>query len=65
LKLWQDAAAKSRVNERPHMQYAVLLLEEGRYREAREALSTAQRINPFSSQIATMSRLFQSREVSR
>lgn len=65
LRLWEDAAAKSRVNERPHTQYAVLLRQAGRPREAREALSVAARINPFSSQIASMTRVFQSEEVSR
>jgi hypothetical protein len=64
LDLWQDAASKSRVNERPYVQYAVLLQQEGRHREALQALSVAARIAPFSSQIATMSRVFRSREVS-
>lgn len=65
LALWQDAAAKSRVNERPYLQYAVLLRQEGRDREAIEALAAAARINPFSSEIATMSRVFRPREVTR
>jgi hypothetical protein len=62
LSLWQDAAAKSRVNERPHLQYALLLNHEGKHREALEALATAARINPFSSQIATLTRVVRRRE---
>jgi hypothetical protein len=62
--LWQDAAAKSRVNERPYLQYAVLLAHEGRQREALEALAAAARINPFSSQISTMTDVIRRREIS-
>ena len=63
LRLWQDAAAKSRVNERPHLQYAVLLTEAGRAREARDALSAASTINPFNSQVATLTRALRPLEV--
>jgi hypothetical protein len=63
LRLWQDAAAKSRVNERPHVQYAVLLKHAGREREALAALSTAATINPFNSQVATLTRVYRRREV--
>ena len=65
LQLWQDAAAKSRVNERPYVQYAVLLKQEGKNREALEALSAAAKINPFSSQVSTLTRFFGRKEVSR
>jgi len=64
LQLWQDAAAKSRVNERPYVQYAVLLKQEGKNREALEALSAAAKINPFSSQVSTLTRFYRRREVS-
>jgi hypothetical protein len=63
LRLWEDAAAKSRVNERPYVQYAVLLKQAGREREALDALSTAATIDPFSSQVATLTRVFRRREV--
>jgi hypothetical protein len=63
LRLWQDAALKSRVNERPHMQYAVLLKQAGRHREALDALSRAATINPFSSQVATLTRVYRRTEV--
>ena len=65
LSLWQDAAAKSSANPRPHMQYAALLHRAGRNREAREALSAAQAIDPFSSQIAAMAKVYQPEEVSQ
>lgn len=65
LSLWQDAAAKSLVNERPHAQYAALLRQAGRLREAQQALSVAAQINPFNSQVASMSRAVHSEEVSR
>lgn len=63
LRLWQNAAAKSLVNERPYIQYAVLLKHAGRHREAVEAVSAAARINPFSSQIDTLTRVIRRREV--
>lgn len=63
LLLWQDAAAKSRVNERPHLQYAVLLKQAGRERDALDALETAATINPFSSQVATLTRVYRRKEV--
>jgi hypothetical protein len=62
LALWQDAAAKSRVNDRPHVQYALLLERAGRHREALAALSTAAEINPLSSHIATLTRVVRRRE---
>jgi hypothetical protein len=65
LALWRDAAAKSRVNARPHLQYARLLLREGENTEARRVLVTAGRIDPFSSQIAALVRANPSIEVSR
>jgi hypothetical protein len=65
LRVWHDAAAKSRVNERPYVHYAVLLKQEGKDSEAIDALSVAARINPFSSQIAAMSRLYRLQETSR
>jgi hypothetical protein len=64
LRLWQDAAAKSRVNERPYVQYAVLLNQEGRNREALEALAIAATIKPLSLQIDTLSRVYRRQEVS-
>src|SRR4029078_7307448 len=64
LQLWQDAAAKSRVNERPYVQYAVLLKNEGRNREALEALAIAATIKPLSLQIDTLSRVYRRHEVS-
>jgi hypothetical protein len=63
LRLWHDAAAKSRVNERPYVQYAVLLKDAGREREALDALATAATINPFSSQVATLTRVYRRKEV--
>jgi hypothetical protein len=54
LALWGDAAAKSRSNARPHLQYAKLLKDEGRDGEAWEALSAARAIDPFSSSIAAL-----------
>jgi len=51
LRLWQDAASKSRSNARPHLQYALLLARAGRDREARQALSRARAIDPFSARI--------------
>lgn len=63
LSLWQDAANKSRSNARPHLQYAVLLRNAGRHTEAREVLSEARRIDPFSSSIAQLSRLQRAEEV--
>jgi Flp pilus assembly protein TadD len=65
LRVWQDAAAKSLVNERPHLQYAVLLRQAGRTDEARAAISAAATINPFSSEVDTMSYVLRSRENSR
>ena len=59
------AAVKSRINERPHVQYAVLLRQGGRLRDAQKALSVAAHINPFSAKIASMSRALHSQEVSR
>jgi hypothetical protein len=63
LRLWQDAAAKSRANERPHVQVAVLLEDAGREREAHDALATAAAINPFSSQVATLTGVVRRSEV--
>jgi hypothetical protein len=63
LRLWQDAAAKSRVNERPYIQYAILLRQSGKPREALDALSVAARINPFSSEIDTLTRVVRRREI--
>jgi hypothetical protein len=62
LGLWRDAAAKSRVNERPYLQYALLLNQQGRHQEALAALSTAAQINPFSSHVATLIRVVRRRE---
>lgn len=58
LSLWQDAAAKSRANARPHLQHAVLLERAGRGREAHQAAVAAQAIDPFSSQVALFVRSF-------
>jgi protein O-mannosyl-transferase len=63
LSLWQDAASKSLTNARPHLQYAVLLKRAGRDREAWDAISAARSIDPFSADIATMSRTFHFKEV--
>lgn len=65
MDLWQDAAAKSRVNERPHVNYALLLRQEGRISEALEELAIAARIDPFSSRIDTMLQMLRSPEGSR
>ena len=54
LSLWADAAAKSRSNARPHLNYAVLLKEEGRNLEAWEVVSAAHAIDPFSSRVAAL-----------
>jgi hypothetical protein len=51
LRLWQDAAVKSRSNARPHLQYALLLARAGRDFEARQALARARAIDPFSARI--------------
>jgi hypothetical protein len=51
LALWRDAASKSTVNSRPHLQYIVLLQAEGRHQEARQQLTIARTIDPFSSRI--------------
>jgi protein O-mannosyl-transferase len=58
LVLWQDAAMKSLDNIRPHLQYAALLKRAGRDRDAWSVAAAAQRIDPLSSQAATMVRLF-------
>ncbi len=63
LRLWADAAAKSRVNDRPHVQYAVLLRAGGRNQEALEALAVAATINPFNAQAAALSRVIRLHEV--
>jgi hypothetical protein len=63
LALWQDAAAKSTVNARPHLQYALLLLRAGEEVEAGSVLDAAQRIDPFSTQIAVLSRIHPAAEV--
>lgn len=51
LTLWADAAGKAVVNPRPHLQYAILLKDAGRDREAWNEISTARRIDPFSPRI--------------
>jgi hypothetical protein len=51
LALWQDAAAKSDYNARPHLQYALLLKRTGRDREAWQEVSIAGAIDPFSPRI--------------
>ena len=63
LGLWQDAAAKSRTNERPHLRLAQLLKAEGRHEEAFAAVVTAQKINPFSSDVAFFARTYRVPEV--
>lgn len=63
LSLWQDAANKSQSNARPHLQYAVLLRNAGRHTEAREVVSQASRIDPFSSDIALFVRVQRHDEV--
>lgn len=65
LNLWQDAAAKSSTNARPHMQYAALLLWKGDVGKARGALASARAIDPFSSAIDAMARAYQIDEVSQ
>ncbi len=62
LALWQDAAAKSQHNARPHLQYAALLKQSGRDREAFAAVLAAQSIDPFSSQIALFVRSYRPSE---
>jgi hypothetical protein len=61
LTLWGDAASKSRANPRPHLQYAVLLKEEGRNREAWEAISLARAIDPFSPRIEALWKVLSTR----
>ncbi|UCE75591.1 MAG: hypothetical protein JSU62_06670, partial [Gammaproteobacteria bacterium] len=51
LALWQDAAAKSTAGARPHLQYAMLLKQAGRDRDAWQAISIARGIDPFSARI--------------
>jgi len=51
LALWQDAAAKSTTSARPHLQYAMLLKQAGRDREAWQEVSLARGIDPFSARI--------------
>jgi hypothetical protein len=65
LPLWSDAAAKSRVNERPHVRYALLLQRDGRSDEALAALTVAASINPFSSHIDAISSVIRRMEVTR
>jgi hypothetical protein len=62
LRLWEDAAAKSVVNERPFLQYAVLLRNDGRARDATAALAKAARINPFNGDVTTMARILRIEE---
>jgi hypothetical protein len=64
LKLWRDAALKSRTNSRPYLQYTILLLREGEHSEAVQVLAGARRIDPFSSRIAGLSRYINPKEVS-
>jgi hypothetical protein len=51
IALWRDAASKSTVNARPHLQCVVLLQRQGRHQEALEELTIAREIDPFSSRI--------------
>ncbi|MSQ97789.1 MAG: hypothetical protein EXR85_00600 [Xanthomonadales bacterium] len=55
LSLWQDAASKSLSNARPHLQYAMLLKQQGMDHDAWQALSVARTIDPFSSRIDALS----------
>lgn len=63
LHLWQDAAAKSLTNTRPHLHHALRLWQLGRKAEARQVLARAQRIDPFDSAIAAYSRAYRVLEV--
>lgn len=63
LTLWQDAARKSHTNERPHLQYAQLLEEAGRHREARAVVAFARGIAPFSSEVELYFRAYNPIEV--
>jgi hypothetical protein len=63
LSLWQDAAAKSQTNERPHLKLAQLLKEQGRHEEAWSAVATAAMISPFSSDVALFVRAYRVPEV--
>jgi hypothetical protein len=65
LTLWRDAAVKSRVNARPHLQYAKLLKDEGQDQEAYNAVLVARAIDPFSSQAAFFARVYGPQEVPR
>jgi hypothetical protein len=65
LALWQDAASKSRSNFRPHLQYAVLLIRAGNITQARESLRVAQRLDPFSSEVAAFTQVYLPLEASR
>jgi hypothetical protein len=65
LTLWQHAASKSQSNYRPHLQYARLLNQANRVSEARAALRTAQRIDPFSADVAAFALAYFPQEYSR
>jgi len=63
LNLWQDAAAKSLTNTRPHVKYAILLKREKKDEEAWKEISAARSIDPFSSDIVAISRTYRPEEV--
>ena len=65
LALWQHAASQSQSNYRPHLQYARLLNQANRVSEARAALRTAQRIDPFSADVAAFAQAYFPQEYSR
>jgi tetratricopeptide (TPR) repeat protein len=56
--LYGDAAAKSRVNPRPHLNYAAALWDAGRRDEARAAVAAALRIAPLDGRAAAMHAAF-------
>ncbi|MGB7934920.1 MAG: hypothetical protein WCH04_22425 [Gammaproteobacteria bacterium] len=62
LTLWQDAAAKSQTSARPHLQYAMLLKENGRKQEAWQVLSAAHAIDPFDSRIDDLLKIYRPKE---
>jgi protein O-mannosyl-transferase len=54
LALYGDAAAKSRTNPRPHLNYAAALIDAGRRDEARAAVDAALRLAPVDGRAAAM-----------
>jgi hypothetical protein len=56
LALWEDAASKSSLSARPHVQYALILKRAGRDREAWQEIAIARGMDPFSPRIDVLQR---------